>query len=127
MTKSHSYIYPEMSSEDMELLRRLTPAQKLAIVGRLYRAMRAQLLSDLQTQCLEETPEKIKRPLADVLLGTDLAHKVYDKTDVYRGFDPDNPTEQSILEGLRQSLQQALDGNTRPISELWAELNQDLC
>jgi hypothetical protein len=40
-------------------------------------------------------------------------------------FDPEEPTKESILNGLRQSLQEALAGNTRPISELWAELDDD--
>lgn len=39
--------------------------------------------------------------------------------------DSEEETKESLLEGLGQSLSEALAGTTRPISELWSELDDD--
>lgn len=53
----------------MEIFRRMTPAEKLALVEDANRAARALALARLPQRCPEATPEELRRRLMGLLLG----------------------------------------------------------
>ena len=81
MMKIHSDTHPVVTAMQIELMRRLTPAQKLAMVAQLSHTVRTLALSGLKSCYPDEPPEKLKRRLADLILGADLAREVYGPLD----------------------------------------------
>lgn len=67
----------EVVSLQLELLRQANPARKLALLAQMNATVRALALSGLRTRHPEDPPEIIQRRLADLILGADLARKVY--------------------------------------------------
>ena len=61
----------------LELLRRKTPAEKLCQVNQLNDTVRTLALSGLRERLGEIDEVQIHRHLADLLLGAELAEKVY--------------------------------------------------
>ncbi len=68
---------PEVAAFQLRLLRQATPARKLAMVGELNQTVKTLALSGLRSRHPDDSPEMIRRRLADLLLGTELARKVY--------------------------------------------------
>lgn len=68
---------PEVTAVQMALLRKMSAARKLELVGQLNQTVRRLALSGLRTQYPDDTPEMLRRRLADYLLGPELAMKVY--------------------------------------------------
>jgi hypothetical protein len=68
---------PEAEAVLIGLLRQAPPWRKLAMVGQMNQAVRALALSGLRTRHPEATPQELRRRLADLLLGPDLAAQVY--------------------------------------------------
>ena len=68
---------PEAEAVLIELLRQAPPWRKLTMVGQLNQAVRTLALSGLRTRHPEATPQELRRRLADLLLGPDLAAQVY--------------------------------------------------
>jgi hypothetical protein len=68
---------PEITAIQMELLRKMSAARKLELVGQLNQTVRSLALSGLRSQFPDDTPEMLRRRLADLLLGPELALKVY--------------------------------------------------
>jgi hypothetical protein len=81
MTKFYSDTPPEIAAMQIELMRRLTPAQKLAMVAQLNNMARTLAMSGLKSRYPDDPPEKLKRRLADLILGAELAGKVYGPLD----------------------------------------------
>jgi hypothetical protein len=73
---------PEAETVLIELLRQAPPWRKLAMVGQLNQAVRTLALSGLRTRHPEATPQELRRRLADLLLGPDLAAQVYGPQEV---------------------------------------------
>lgn len=68
---------PEAEEVQIELLRRAPPWRKLEMVGQLNLTVRTLALSSLRRRYPRATPEELRRRLADLLLGPDLAAQVY--------------------------------------------------
>jgi hypothetical protein len=69
----------------IEILRAMPPARKLQLWNDLNMAMRQVALSGLRERFPAATPEELRRRLATLLLGPELAAKAY-------GPEPDPPT-----------------------------------
>lgn len=68
---------PEAEAVLMELLRKAPAWRKLQMVGELNAAVRTLALSGLRERYPQASPEELRRRLADMLLGPELAEKAY--------------------------------------------------
>ena len=60
-----------------KMMRDMPPWRKLEMVGQLNQAVRDLALIGLRERYPNATPEEIRRRLADMILGSELALKVY--------------------------------------------------
>lgn len=77
MTSEYSDTSPEIATIQMELLRKASPARKLEMLGQMNLTVKTLALSGLKTRYPGDTPEMLRRRLADLVLGPTLALKVY--------------------------------------------------
>ena len=68
---------PEAEAVLIQLLRQCPPWRKLHMVGQLNQTVRTLALSGLRARHPKASPEELRRRLADLLLGPDLATQVY--------------------------------------------------
>jgi len=68
---------PRIEKIQTELLRRLTPERKFQMVAQMNYTVRAFLLAGLRRRNPQASPEMLRRMLADLLLGEELARKVF--------------------------------------------------
>ena len=68
---------PEVAALQRNLLRQAAPARKLAMLGQMYLTVKTLALSGLRSRYPEDSPEMLRRRLADLLLGPALALLVY--------------------------------------------------
>ncbi len=68
---------PEAEQLLIELLRRAPPWRKLEMVDQMNRAVRMLALAGLRQRYPNAGPDELHRRLADLLLGSELARKVY--------------------------------------------------
>ena len=68
---------PEAEAVLIELLRQAPPWRKLYLVGQMNQTVRTLALSGLRARHPQATPQELRRRLADLLLGPDLATQVY--------------------------------------------------
>ncbi len=68
---------PEAEAVLLDLLRKAPPWRKLRMVAQMNRAVRTLALSGLRQRYPEASPEELRRRLADILLGPELAEKAY--------------------------------------------------
>jgi hypothetical protein len=68
---------PEAEAVLIRLLREAPPWRKLEMVWQMNAAVKTMMLSGLRGRFPKETPEMLQRRLADLLLGEELAQKVY--------------------------------------------------
>jgi hypothetical protein len=68
---------PEAERVLIELLRRAPAWRKLEMVGQMNQAVRTLALSGLRERYPEATPEELRRRLAGLLLGEELAARAY--------------------------------------------------
>jgi hypothetical protein len=73
--------HPEIERIQIELLRKAPSWRKMHLVGQLNESVRMLALSGLQERFPQESPERLRRRLADLLLGPELALKVYGLLD----------------------------------------------
>ena len=66
-----------MEALQIELLRNVPPWRKLEMVWQLNAAVHTMALTGLQARYPNDSPQTIFRRLADLLLGQDLAARVY--------------------------------------------------
>ena len=78
---------PEAEAVLIGLLRQAPPWRKLAMVGQLNQAVRTLALSGLRTRHPEATSQELRRRLADLLLGSDLAAQVYGPQEMQEAAD----------------------------------------
>ena len=69
--------HPEAERVLIELLRRATPARKMALVLDANRTARLLALVGLRERHPEDSPARLRRRLADLWLGPELAAKAY--------------------------------------------------
>ena len=68
---------PEAERVQIDLLRQAPAWHKLHIVGQMNQAVRILALSGLRQRYPQATPEELRRRLADLWLGPELAARVY--------------------------------------------------
>ena len=73
---------PEAEAVLIGLLRQAPPWRKLHMVGQLNQTVRTLALSGLRQRHPEAPPQELRRRLADLLLGPDLAAQVYGPLEV---------------------------------------------
>jgi len=76
-----SVLFPDTSPEAeqvlISLLRQAPAWRKLEMVGQMNQTVRTLALSGLRHRYPQATPEELRRRLADLLLGAELATRVY--------------------------------------------------
>ncbi len=77
MFGQHSDTSPEINTILIDLLRKASPARKLELVGQMNLTLKSLALSGLRAKYPHDTPEMLRRRLADLILGSELARKVY--------------------------------------------------
>jgi hypothetical protein len=68
---------PEIERIQIEHLRRMPPWRKMELVGDMNKAVRALALAGLRQRHPDDTPKQRNRRLADLILGPELAARVY--------------------------------------------------
>jgi hypothetical protein len=68
---------PEVTKIQMDLLRKASPARRLALLAQMNQTVKVLALAGLRSNYPDETSEQLHRRLADLLLGPELACKVY--------------------------------------------------
>jgi hypothetical protein len=68
---------PEIERIQIEALRRMPAWRKLALVGDMNDTVRTLALAGLRERYPDDTPAQRRRRLADLLLGPELAARVY--------------------------------------------------
>jgi hypothetical protein len=68
---------PEIQEFQIERLRQMPPWRKLTLVGDMHHTVRVLALTGLRQRYPDDSPEQRRRRLADLLLGPELAERVY--------------------------------------------------
>jgi hypothetical protein len=68
---------PEIEAFQIQRLRQMPPWRKLELVGEMNRTVRTLALTGLRQRHPDDTPAQQQRRLADMLLGPELASRVY--------------------------------------------------
>ena len=68
---------PKVEKVQIDLLRRMPPWRKMALVGEMNRAVRTMALAGLRHRYPHDGPAMIRRRLADLVLGAELAARAY--------------------------------------------------
>lgn len=70
---------PKVEELQVELIRRMPAWKKLALLDDLNETVKAFAISGIKQRHPEATPERLRRLLADLMLGPELASRVYDR------------------------------------------------
>jgi hypothetical protein len=81
MTEIYSDTHPEIAEIQRNLLRQVSPARRLEMLGQMNRTVKELALSGLRSRYPDDGPQLIRRRLADLILGPELAAKVYGPMD----------------------------------------------
>jgi hypothetical protein len=68
---------PDVEEMQIERLRGMSVSRKLALVGQMNRAVKDLALAGLRQRYPDDTPDQRRRRLATLLLGSELATRVY--------------------------------------------------
>ena len=74
----YSDTHPQMEALQIELIRRMPAWKKWSIVDDLNATVKTLALSEIRQRHPHATAEEIHRMLAEMMLGVELARKVYD-------------------------------------------------
>jgi len=78
MSALSSDTHPKMEALQIELIRRMTSWKKISIVDGLNETVKLMAVTGIKQRNPNATPEQIHRMLAELMLGQELARKVYD-------------------------------------------------
>ena len=78
MTALSSDTHPKIEALQIELIRRMPAWKKISIVEDLNETVKTLAISGIKQRHSNATSEQIQRMLADLMLGAELARKVYD-------------------------------------------------
>lgn len=78
MRSYYSDTHPKMEALQIEFVRRMPSWKKLAVVDGLNEAVKTLATSGIKQRHPNATPQEIHRMLAELMLGAELAQKVYD-------------------------------------------------
>lgn len=70
--------HPKMEALQIELLRRMPAWKKISIMEGLNETVKTLAISGIKQRHPAATPRQIQRILAELMLGAELARKVYD-------------------------------------------------
>ncbi len=77
MSALFSDTHPKMEAMQIEFIRRMPAWKKLAIVDGLNETVKTLAVSGIKERHPNATPQEIHRMLAELMLGVELARKVY--------------------------------------------------
>lgn len=77
MTALYSDTHPKMEALQIEFIRRMPAWKKISIVDGLNETVKALAISGIKQRHPAATPEQVQRMLAELMLGAELAQKVY--------------------------------------------------
>ena len=77
MSTLYSDTHPKMEALQIQLLRQATPTRKMKMLAQLNASAHTLALMGLRSRFPEASPAELRRRLADLLLGEELARKVY--------------------------------------------------
>lgn len=77
MTSLYSDTDPKMEALQIQLWREASPTKKMNMLAQLNASARMLALTGLRTRYPQATEAELRRKLADLLLGEELARKVY--------------------------------------------------
>jgi hypothetical protein len=78
MTALYSDTHPKMEALQIEFIRRMPAWKKISMVNDLNTTVKTLAISGIKQRHPAATPEQTHRMLAELLLGAELARKVYD-------------------------------------------------
>jgi hypothetical protein len=78
MSALSSDTHPKMEALQIQLIRRMPASKKFAIVDGLNETVKILATTGIKQRHPNATPQQVQRMLADLMLGVELAHKVYD-------------------------------------------------
>ena len=78
MSALYSDTDPKIEQMQIELIRRMPTWRKMSMVDGLNEAVKNLAITGIKQRNPAATPEQIHRMLADLILGSELARKVYD-------------------------------------------------
>jgi hypothetical protein len=79
MSSLYSDTHPKIEQMQIELIRRMPTWRKMSIVDGLNEAVKNLAPTGIRQRNPDATPEQVHRMLADLMLGEDLARKVYNR------------------------------------------------
>lgn len=77
MTAIYSDTHPKMEALQIQLWRQVSPTQKMNMLAQLNATARMLALAGLRSQYPQASESELRRKLASLLLGEELARKVY--------------------------------------------------
>lgn len=77
MTTLSPDTHPEIERLQIERLRQMPPWRKMTLMAEMNQTVRTLALAGLRQRHPDDTPAQRRRRLADLLLGPDLATRVY--------------------------------------------------
>ena len=80
MTALYSDTHPKMEALQIQLWRQASPTRKMNMLAQMNASVRLLALTGLRSQYPQATEAELRRKLADLLLGEELAHKVFGET-----------------------------------------------
>ena len=79
MSVLSSDTHPKMEALQIQVIRRMSAWKKISIVDDLNETVKAIAVSGIRQRHPNATPQEIRRMLAGLMLGEELARKVYDR------------------------------------------------
>jgi hypothetical protein len=79
MSALYSDTHPKMEELQIEFIRRMPPWKKMSIVDGLNETVKTLAITGIRQRNPNATPEQVHRMLAELMLGEELARKVYDR------------------------------------------------
>jgi len=77
MSALYSDTHPKIEQMQIEFIRRMPPWKKIAIVDGLNETIKTLAITGIKQRNPNATPEQVHRTLAELMLGSELARKVY--------------------------------------------------
>lgn len=78
MSVLYSDTHPKMEALQIQLLRQARPTRKMEMLAELNASARTLALTGLRSRYPQASEAELRRRLADLLLGEELARKVYE-------------------------------------------------
>ncbi len=77
MSAFYSDTHPKIEEMQIQIIRRMPSWKKFSIVNDLNDAVRSMAVIGIKQRHPDATPEQMRRKLAELILGAELAEKVY--------------------------------------------------